>query len=160
MSHENQCRALRLSKAWSQEQLAALSGLSTRTIQRFENGEQASLETLCALAAVFEVNVMVLTGEEPVTETSAGETAGDQRITEVKDRIDAELRFYRALLTAAVICPLLCLLNYLTSPESRWSLWVFIVWFTLLALKGIRLFLLAGVSRKWQQKRMQQMLRR
>ena len=160
MSHGNQCRTLRLSKAWSQEQLAALSGLSCRTIQRFENGEQASLETLCALAAVFEVNVPVLTGEEPVGEEPAGENAGDQRITEVKNRIAAELRFYRSLLTAVVICPLLYLLNQLASPGSRWSLWVAMLWFTLLALRGVRLFLLAGLSHKWQQKRMQQMLRR
>ena len=102
----------------------------------------------------------MLKAEEPVAEKTAGENAGDQRITEVKSRIAAELRFYRSLLTAAVICPLLYLLNHLLSPGSRWSLRVSAVWLTLLTLRGIRLFLLAGVSRKWQQKRMQQMLRR
>lgn len=35
-------RPLRLEKGWSQEQLATIAGLSTRTVQRIENGEQAS----------------------------------------------------------------------------------------------------------------------
>ena len=34
---------LRLEKGWSQEELAAHSGLSVRTIQRIENGQRASL---------------------------------------------------------------------------------------------------------------------
>lgn len=37
---------LRLQRSWSQEQLAAVSGLSVRTIQRIERGQSASLETL------------------------------------------------------------------------------------------------------------------
>jgi transcriptional regulator with XRE-family HTH domain len=46
---------LRLQRGWSQEQLAELSGVSARTIQRIERGQSASLETLKALAAVFEI---------------------------------------------------------------------------------------------------------
>ncbi|SQC91675.1 transcriptional regulator, y4mF family [Cedecea neteri] len=49
----NNIKALRLSRAWSQEQLAELSSLSVRTIQRIENGGQASLETMSAIAAAF-----------------------------------------------------------------------------------------------------------
>jgi len=37
---------LRLQRGWSQEQLAIVSGLSVRTIQRIERGQSASLETL------------------------------------------------------------------------------------------------------------------
>ena len=51
---------LRLQRGWSQEQLAELSGLSTRTIQRLERGQPASLETLKALAAVFDVDLTTL----------------------------------------------------------------------------------------------------
>lgn len=47
---------LRLRRGWSQEQLASLTGLSTRTIQRIERGQPASVETLKALGAVFEVD--------------------------------------------------------------------------------------------------------
>jgi transcriptional regulator with XRE-family HTH domain len=37
---------LRLQRGWSQEQLAELSGLSIRTIQRIERGQTASVESL------------------------------------------------------------------------------------------------------------------
>jgi transcriptional regulator with XRE-family HTH domain len=48
-------RELRTSRQWSQEQLAELSGLNLRTIQRLESGAKVSTESLRALAAVFEV---------------------------------------------------------------------------------------------------------
>ena len=48
-------RELRTGRRWSQEQLAELSGLNLRTIQRLESGAKASTESLTALAAVFEV---------------------------------------------------------------------------------------------------------
>ncbi|MEI7443675.1 MAG: 2TM domain-containing protein [Burkholderiales bacterium] len=54
---------LRLQRGWSQEQLADLSGLSVRTIQRIERGGSASVESLKALAAVFEVDFQQLRQE-------------------------------------------------------------------------------------------------
>lgn len=48
-------RELRTARQWSQEQLAELSGLNLRTIQRLEAGAKISMESLRALAAVFEV---------------------------------------------------------------------------------------------------------
>jgi uncharacterized membrane protein YhaH (DUF805 family) len=48
-------RELRLAQQWSQEQLAILSGLNLRTIQRLESGAKTSNESLRALAAVFDV---------------------------------------------------------------------------------------------------------
>tara|TARA_R110002072_G_scaffold61812_1_gene155203 strand:+ start:1381 stop:1815 length:435 start_codon:yes stop_codon:yes gene_type:complete len=51
-----QLKKRRLSKGWSQEQLAEISGLSVRTIQRLEKGEKPGLETLNALAAGFEIS--------------------------------------------------------------------------------------------------------
>lgn len=48
-------RGLRTARQWSQEQLAELSGLNLRTIQRLESGARISTESLRALAAVFEV---------------------------------------------------------------------------------------------------------
>ena len=48
-------RELRAARQWSQDQLASLSGLNLRTIQRLESGAKVSMESLRALAAVFEV---------------------------------------------------------------------------------------------------------
>ncbi len=50
-------RKLRLRNGWSQEQVAEMTGLSVRTIQRIERGQPASLESQKALAAVFEVDI-------------------------------------------------------------------------------------------------------
>lgn len=64
-----QIQKLRLQHGWSQEQLAELSGLSTRTIQRIEGGQTPSPETMKALGAVFGINFL----DQPVqtaTETT------------------------------------------------------------------------------------------
>ena len=49
---------LKLERHWSQGQLAQMSGLSVRTIQRMENRENAGLESLKSLGAVFERDVV------------------------------------------------------------------------------------------------------
>jgi transcriptional regulator with XRE-family HTH domain len=56
-------KKLREQKNWSQEQLATMSGLSTRTIQRMESGNKASMESLKSVASVFEINIETLTKE-------------------------------------------------------------------------------------------------
>ena len=56
-------KRLRTDNNWSQEQLAAFTGLSLRTIQRVEAGDSASLETLKSLASVFEIDLSMLTEE-------------------------------------------------------------------------------------------------
>ncbi|MEJ2622895.1 MAG: helix-turn-helix domain-containing protein [Candidatus Thiodiazotropha sp.] len=53
-------KKIRISKGWSQEQLAEISGLSVRTIQRLERGHSSGLESLKCIASVFEVNVSEL----------------------------------------------------------------------------------------------------
>ncbi len=53
-------RKLRLKHAWSQEQLSQFSGLSIRTIQRVERGQNAGLESLKSLAAVFDISLSEL----------------------------------------------------------------------------------------------------
>ncbi|MBU2881131.1 helix-turn-helix domain-containing protein [Psychrosphaera sp. B3R10] len=50
-------KSLRQKNNWSQEQLAQLSGLNIRTIQRAEKGESVGVETLKALASVFNVDI-------------------------------------------------------------------------------------------------------
>lgn len=55
----------RLKRAWSQEQLAQVSGLGLRTVQRIESGGNASLESIKALAAVLELPVETLLATPP-----------------------------------------------------------------------------------------------
>ncbi|ALB63743.1 FIG00554263: hypothetical protein [Cronobacter condimenti 1330] len=155
MKTDNQIRALRLARAWSQEQLAELASVSVRTIQRIEKGEPPSLETLSALAAVFETPVEALS-DAPLT--AAGPL--DDAITLARQRINEERRFYRSLATAMVVCGALFLLNRLTAPESHWSLWVILIWGGLLLLKGLRVFLMRDWIQQWQQRRLQKLLRK
>ncbi|ENL0802685.1 helix-turn-helix domain-containing protein [Salmonella enterica] len=155
MSNTNKFKSLRLARARSQEQLAELSGLSVRTVQRIENGDQPSLETLSALAAVFEVSVADFSGPD-----APADEALDQRITEAKSNLAEEGRFYRSVITAIVVCVLLLILNHFTTTNSVWSLWVAGIWFALLVIRGMRTFVFRGLISRWQQKRLRQMLRR
>jgi len=68
-------RALREQRAWSQEHLATVAGLSTRTLQRIEAGAAASPETGLALAAALDVPVAELSNTVPAEESSAGPAA-------------------------------------------------------------------------------------
>jgi transcriptional regulator with XRE-family HTH domain len=155
MNSSNQVKQLRLQRAWSQEQLAELAGLSVRTIQRIENGDRPGLETLSALAAVFEVNVADITGDSP----AGHEESLDLRIEEAKARVHQESRFFRSLSTAVVVCVLLVLLNRFTSREllvclGRRDLGA------LLLVRGMRLFVFGGWIRSWRQTRLQRLLRK
>lgn len=55
-SHElaDMVKLLRIGRNWSQEQLAEISGLTVRTIQRVERGETSSFDTRRALARAFD----------------------------------------------------------------------------------------------------------
>ena len=70
-------RELRVSRQWSQEQLAKLSGLNLRTIQRLESGAHISTESLRALAAVFEVPAESLLQGDPKPSEPALEAIRD-----------------------------------------------------------------------------------
>lgn len=54
----------RTSRAWSQEHLAAITGLGLRTIQRIESSGGASHESIAAIASVLAVPVdqLIVTG--------------------------------------------------------------------------------------------------
>ena len=56
----------RSKRAWSQSHLAEVTGLSLRTIQRIEMHGVGSLESIKALAAVFELSVLELSSLEVV----------------------------------------------------------------------------------------------
>jgi transcriptional regulator with XRE-family HTH domain len=57
-------KQLRLSRHLSQEQLADMSGLNVRTIQRIESGKNASVESLKCLASALNVEIATLNQEK------------------------------------------------------------------------------------------------
>lgn len=67
-------RKLRLQRGWSQEQLAHISGLNVRTIQRIERGQAPSLESKKSLAAAFEVQLATFDNKTSGASTDQSET--------------------------------------------------------------------------------------
>lgn len=123
----NPIRKLRVERAWSQEQLAEMAGLSVRTVQRAENGAPSGLETLKSLAAVFEVNLDTLRGEEPGAHTNQTEdtTMQEHTLTATNDSKpnDALQSTIRRSAMLALILAMLVLINYVTMPHYLWVKW-------------------------------------
>ncbi|MBP8065213.1 MAG: helix-turn-helix domain-containing protein, partial [Aeromonadaceae bacterium] len=78
-------RKLRLQRNWSQEQLAQVSGLSIRTIQRIERGQTPGLESVKSLAAVFDVHVESLLMENDMTQDDQIDKTEQQAMEYVRD---------------------------------------------------------------------------
>ena len=154
MSTSEKIKAYRLKNAWSQELLAQLASLSVRTVQRIESGHTPGLETISALASVFNVTVSELSEEtDPTSE------ALDTRIHDARHRVQEEARFYRALTIATLVCAGLMAVNYVYSPGSYWSLIVTLIWGSLIAFRGLRTFVLRERIALWQHNRMLRLLR-
>ncbi|MDR1988833.1 MAG: helix-turn-helix domain-containing protein [Acidobacteriaceae bacterium] len=126
-----QVQKLRLQRGWSQQQLAELSGLSVRTIQRIENGQTASTETLKSLAAVFEVDFSTLSSEEAMpTSCEAMPTSSavnhEEQLALFKVR---KLKgFYVHLAQYILVIAGLAVLNLITSPHNLWFYWPAFGW--------------------------------
>jgi len=116
---------LRLQRGWSQQQLAELSGLNVRTIQRIEKGQEPSVESLKSLAAVFNVEFSTLKEQgmdNAVSETqSAEEILAFNQVRKLKD-------FYIHLAQYVLVVALLAVINALTTPNRWWVQWVIMVW--------------------------------
>ena len=116
---------LRLQRGWSQQQLAELSGLNVRTIQRIEKGQEPSVESLKSLAAVFNVEFSTLKEQgmdNVISETqSAEEILAFNQVRKLKD-------FYIHLAQYVLVIALLTVINALTTPNRWWVQWVVMGW--------------------------------
>ncbi len=131
-------RTRRLEKGWSQLQLAEFAGLSLRTVQRIEKGHTPTIESLKAIAAVFEINFNELIDGNQFssideTKLSAEELDQLEHIREVQ-------RFIRDLIAFAVMAPFLFLLSWLDNPTGNWGLWVVLFWGAYLAWEAFDVF--------------------
>ncbi len=122
---------LRLQRGWSQEQLAEVRGLSARTVQRIEKGQVASLETLKALAAAFEVDLAQI--QEPDMTPAAPPNVSASAGLDAEEALAfAHVRkvrgFYLHLVQYGIVVGFLAVLNLATSPRYLWFLWVVFGW--------------------------------
>jgi transcriptional regulator with XRE-family HTH domain len=116
---------LRLQRGWSQQQLAELSGLNVRTIQRIEKGQEPSVESLKSLAAVFNVEFSTLKEQgmdNIISESqSAEEILAFNQVRKLKG-------FYIHLAQYVLVVALLAVINALTTPSHWWVQWVIMGW--------------------------------
>lgn len=150
-------RKLRLQKGWSQEQLAEMSGLSVRTIQRIERGKKAGLESLKSLAAVFDVELSNLYED---TEMKSDETMTweEQRALEYVRDVKG---FYSSLATFLIVVPGLFLLNYFVTPGYFWAWWVLFGWGIGIVTHALSVFeLFTFFDANWEKKQVEKRLGR
>jgi len=93
-----QLKKLRLSRHWSQEQLAESSGLSTRTIQRIERGQKVDIGSIQLLAKSFNLEVNELLSNEGGGSLNA--FIADQNFIRTPRKV---ANFYFALFFALII---------------------------------------------------------
>lgn len=115
-------RRWRRDRCWSQEHLADAAGLSLRTVQRLENGEGVSRETILALAAAFSVDAAAVALDPGETARRAfGEKAR-------RDRQGAALAFSIHLATYIGVIGLLFGINLASERQDLWVAWPALGW--------------------------------
>lgn len=134
-------RKLRLDKGYSQEQLADMAGISTRTLQRIERGANASPETLKCLAAVLETDFAGLRKEQqmpPESTSTLPDLEQDER--EAMEYVRDIKAFYSHATIYVVVMIGLAILNLVIKPGNLWFIWPALGWGIGLAAHGISVF--------------------
>ncbi|MFG0834400.1 2TM domain-containing protein [Aeromonas bivalvium] len=152
-------RKLRLQRGWSQDQLATLSGLSVRTVQRIEGGQAPGLESLKALAAVFELDISQLQESEMSETKGAQGVAPDER--EAMEFVQGLKGFYGHLISYGLVISLLWVINLVTSPGHIWAWWPMLGWGIGLGAHAFNLFKLPKwLGPDWERRQVERRLGR
>jgi transcriptional regulator with XRE-family HTH domain len=101
--NETRITSLRRERGWTQEKLAAESGVAVRTVQRLEGGQDASLETLSMVAKALGVSVGELFTAVADEDFNAAVDALDDRTATQQRQRDAAVTGYRQLYTGVGI---------------------------------------------------------
>lgn len=105
-------KSLRIKNSFSQEKLAELSKLSTRTIQRIEKENKVSLESLNALAEVFNLDKQIL---KELIENPNEEIKGN-------NFFDRKVKIY------LLVNIFLFIINISTNPSHLWFMYPLFAW--------------------------------
>jgi transcriptional regulator with XRE-family HTH domain len=149
---------MRLEQGWSQQQLADISGLNVRTIQRIESGQSASLESFKALGAAFDVDFARLQ-EDTVREIVS--TPEQTEIALAFSQVRQIRKFWHSLIYYVVIMSFLLAVNLATSPAHFWVIWPALGWGLALALRASRVFgLMPWFGPEWERREVEKRLGR
>ncbi|MBP6878062.1 MAG: 2TM domain-containing protein [Phenylobacterium sp.] len=148
---------LRLQRGWSQEQLAEVSGLSVRTIQRLERGQPGSLESMKALAAVFETDLDRL--KEPTMDNPSPDIRPDEALALAHVR--KVKAFYVHLTQYLIVIPILAVVNLTSYPNYLWFVWPALGWGLGLLAHGATVFnVVPFLDGAWERRQVEKFLGR
>lgn len=152
-------RKLRLQRGWSQEQLAEMSGLSVRTIQRIERGQNSSPDSLKLLAAVFDTDFSrLMEGTTMSEQTETGITEDEKRALQHVKELKC---FYTHLIQFIAIVSALAFINYMIMPGYYWVIWVIIGWGAGVIAHGLSVFEVFNLfDPDWEKKQVEKRLGR
>lgn len=155
-------QTLRLKKGWTQEQLALVSGLSVRTIQRIEKGEAASVDSLKALAAAFDIDFLDLKEPDMTSTTSLSSLAGslDAETLLAFDHVRRKRKFQMGVLAWILVTPALFAINLVTGPTHLWAIWPALFWGLGLLVAWLRVAGLSPWSAAWEKREVEKRLGR
>ena len=134
-------KKMRLERHWSQEQLAEMSGLSIRTIQRIENGENAGLESLKSLAAVFETNIADSDKREEM-----------EQIRKEEEYVQNVKGFYKMLGLALISLAVFFVIAIQDSDSEGWGLFFYMLVFWAVSLGIYAIFQFDFFGDEWKRK--------
>jgi transcriptional regulator with XRE-family HTH domain len=150
---------LRVQRGWSQEQLAELSGLNVRTIQRIERGQTPSVESLKAIASVFEIHFDSLR-EQPDMTTPANVTVPNDEALALM-RVQKIKGFYLHAAQYVIVMTVFCIGNALLYPRYFWAGWVAFSWGIGLIIHGLQGFeLVPFLNGDWERRQVEKQLGR
>lgn len=139
-------RNLRLKQCWSQKQLAEISGLSVRTIQRIEQGDKPGLETAMSLASIFEVSVSTINlarEDEKMIEAENSKLEAIGYVQGIKE-FYVHVAIYVSLVIASLI---------LWGLSQPLVVWLFFCWGVVLIIHGLVSFDKATfIGPRWEKK--------
>lgn len=148
-------RKLRIQRGWSQDQLAQMTGLNIRTIQRIERGQTPSLESIKVFAAVFETEIYTLQ-PETVMPTEQNISLEEARVIEYIRDLKG---FYGHLFTYAMVISGLFIFNFLTTPEHFWVIWPAFGWGIGLVAHALSVFEVFNLfGPEWEKKQIEKRL--
>lgn len=120
---------LRLKNGLSQEQLASMTQLSTRTIQRIEKDDTASIESLNLIAKAFNIDIQEL-------QTMLEEKENDITLKDT-EQVPCHTKANRNVFVFLVVNLMLFTINMMTNSHHWWFVYPLVGWGTLLVYKNV-----------------------
>jgi hypothetical protein len=83
----------------------------------------------------------------------------DRDYKEAKKKVEEEKKFYYHLGVYAVMNVFFVILNLVTSPDHLWFYWPMLGWGLGIFLQGVRVFTGIGLSKNWEERRIEKHMR-